>query len=87
MKWKKAFGIGIVIAVVGHSIVISRLGSSLFIFPGIVGHFLITGVHGGMGILEWIADLAEIMINAAMYGLLIVGGFRLAGLVRGRRNP
>jgi hypothetical protein len=42
-----------------------------------LAHFLITGLHGGAGALEAVADIAEIIMNATFWALLIRGASRL----------
>jgi hypothetical protein len=48
-----------------------------------LAHFLITGLHGGTGALEAVADIAEIIVNATFWALLIRGASRLG---RNARN-
>jgi hypothetical protein len=73
MSWRKAFGIGLIVAIVGHLLVISRTISSAVVWAGMIAHFLITGLHGGTGALEGVANIAEIVTNAAFWALLIEG--------------
>jgi hypothetical protein len=46
-------------------------------------HFLITGLHGGTGALETVADITEIVVNAAFWAFLTRGASRLG---RNSRN-
>jgi hypothetical protein len=77
MAWRAAFCIGLLFAVVCHLAFISQNTSSLYVWPGMIAHFLITGLHGGTGALETVADITEIMMNAAFWAFLTRGASRL----------
>jgi hypothetical protein len=77
MAWRTAFGIGLLVAVVCHLAFIFQTTSSLYVWPGMLAHFLITGLHGGTGALEAVADIAEIIMNATFWAFLIRGASRL----------
>jgi hypothetical protein len=79
---KVAAVLGLAIAILFHVLFISNLGAA-FAFPGLIAHFLITGLHGGEGLLDTIATLAEILITAAFYAFLIYALVRLARMARG----
>jgi hypothetical protein len=83
MKWRKALGIGLIVAVVCHLIFVSQTSSSIYVWPGMIAHFLITGLHGGTGALEVVADIAEIIMNSAFWAFLIRV---VSGLARKARN-
>jgi hypothetical protein len=83
MTLKKVCAIvGLATAILFHVLYISHFGA-VFAFPGLIAHFLITGLHGGEGLLDAIATLAEILITAAFYSLLIYGLVRLTRMARG----
>ena len=73
--------IGLAIALLFHGLFISQFGAA-FAFPGLIAHFLITGLHGSEGLLVVIATLAEILINAAFYFFLIYALVRLTRIAR-----
>jgi hypothetical protein len=78
-----AFCIGLLVAVVSHLAFISQNTSSLYVWPGMIAHFLITELHGGTGALGTVADIAEIIMNAAFWAFLTRGASRLG---RNSRN-
>ena len=82
MVWKKAFGIGLIVAVLCHLVFICQSTTSLYVWPGIIAHLLITGLHGGTGALEAVADIAEVIMNAFFWAFLIRGASRLRRKVR-----
>jgi hypothetical protein len=74
--------VGLAIAILFHVLYVSNLGAA-FAFPGLIAHLLITGLHGGDGLLDAIATLAEILITAAFYAFLIYALVRLTRMARG----
>jgi hypothetical protein len=74
--------VGLAIAILFHVLYVFHFGAA-FAFPGLIAHFLITGLHGGEGLLDAIAILAEVLITAAFYALLIYGLVRLTRRARG----
>jgi hypothetical protein len=83
MTSKKAHWFGLAIAVLFHVLVFAFNRSSVFVFPGFMAHFLIGGLHGGVKPFDAIASIVEVLINAAMYTVLIYGVLRLRREGRG----
>jgi hypothetical protein len=79
MNRKRAWGIGLAATTLVHVLFYSGYLPSISVFPGLIAHPLIAGLHGGSTFdpLEILASVGEIVINGALYMLVILGASRL----------
>jgi hypothetical protein len=82
MTWKKASAIGFVGALLVHALFFSDHLPVALIFPGLIAHPFIAGLHGGSGIQETTASAMEVLINTAIYALALYGISRLSVAVK-----
>ena len=71
MTQKKTLAIGLSIATTLHVLLLCRLIPSTLLFPGFLAHLFIGGLHGGIFLLDLLASLVEIAINAVIYAAAI----------------
>jgi hypothetical protein len=86
MKRKTAWSIGLSAVTLVHVLFYTGHLPSVWVLPGLVAHPLIAGLHGGSAFdpLELLASAGEMVINGALYMLVILGVSRM---VRSSKTP